>query len=336
MKIITKSVMCIATGEILEEESFEYNGPVAECKSGGGSSTEYVQSPEQRRIYKEMLPVIRSIAESAETGVPAYRIPGMPVLPTMPSAMGVYSGVPTYNIPKYDVPTYNIPDVGMMLPSTQWYEGLSPDVKASIMAPYEEAGERLISNMLARGQGGSPRGGYSGAMGAAMGELAAEAGKNLGLQTWQMTAPQLQSAWGAELQKRAGLTEDVLDINKWLAQQQLAQNMMSYENLMKEAGIDYETQRALNEMGYTRDMTYRNEIANLMGMPFTIAPSLLGGTYSTPVVDQGGASPFRMLGSAASGAGMMGIAAAMAPPSAGLSVPLMAGLGGFGGLLSGM
>lgn len=38
MKIYTKMVLDIDTGATLHEESFEYDGPVAECK-GGGSST---------------------------------------------------------------------------------------------------------------------------------------------------------------------------------------------------------------------------------------------------------------------------------------------------------
>lgn len=36
MKIYTKVVMDMRTGEILEEESFKYTGPIAECKGGGG------------------------------------------------------------------------------------------------------------------------------------------------------------------------------------------------------------------------------------------------------------------------------------------------------------
>lgn len=39
MKIYTKVVMDIRTGKILEEELFEYQGPIAECKGGGSSTT---------------------------------------------------------------------------------------------------------------------------------------------------------------------------------------------------------------------------------------------------------------------------------------------------------
>lgn len=39
MKIITRIVMNITTGKVLEEESYDYSGPIAECKGGGSSST---------------------------------------------------------------------------------------------------------------------------------------------------------------------------------------------------------------------------------------------------------------------------------------------------------
>jgi hypothetical protein len=50
MKVITKIVMNITTGEILEEESYEYLGPVAECKGGGSSSTTTVDYEYNRRM----------------------------------------------------------------------------------------------------------------------------------------------------------------------------------------------------------------------------------------------------------------------------------------------
>ena len=39
MKIYNRIVMNITTGEILEEESYQYDGPVALCKGGGGGTT---------------------------------------------------------------------------------------------------------------------------------------------------------------------------------------------------------------------------------------------------------------------------------------------------------
>ena len=39
MKIYSKIVMCMTTLEILEEESYEYSGPIALCKGGSSSTT---------------------------------------------------------------------------------------------------------------------------------------------------------------------------------------------------------------------------------------------------------------------------------------------------------
>jgi len=39
MKIITKCVISMETLQVIEEESYYYSGPIAECKGGGGGST---------------------------------------------------------------------------------------------------------------------------------------------------------------------------------------------------------------------------------------------------------------------------------------------------------
>jgi hypothetical protein len=44
MKIITRGVIDMATSQVLEEESYEYDGPVAELKGGGGTSTNTIQN----------------------------------------------------------------------------------------------------------------------------------------------------------------------------------------------------------------------------------------------------------------------------------------------------
>lgn len=42
MKVYERVVIDMTTNEVLEEVSYEYDGPVAECKSGGSSSTNTV------------------------------------------------------------------------------------------------------------------------------------------------------------------------------------------------------------------------------------------------------------------------------------------------------
>jgi len=71
MKIYNKIVIAdFGAGEILEEDSFKYTGPVSECKSGGSSSTTSVDkeynagmlalSKEQQGWAREMFDVFKS------------------------------------------------------------------------------------------------------------------------------------------------------------------------------------------------------------------------------------------------------------------------------------
>ena len=53
MKVITKVV--IDNGVVVEEESFEYDGPVAECKDSGGKQTQSQSS----RIIGQLAPQIK-------------------------------------------------------------------------------------------------------------------------------------------------------------------------------------------------------------------------------------------------------------------------------------
>lgn len=77
MKIYTKVRIKIETGEVLEEEFFEYAGPVAECGSGGkgGSSVDYQSSPEQAAIYQAILPMVYQMSAQS-TGIPYTYTPG--------------------------------------------------------------------------------------------------------------------------------------------------------------------------------------------------------------------------------------------------------------------
>ncbi len=53
MKIYTRLVIQISSGEILEEQSYEYQGNISECKGGsGGTSTKpYQFSPAENKLY---------------------------------------------------------------------------------------------------------------------------------------------------------------------------------------------------------------------------------------------------------------------------------------------
>ena len=59
MKIYTRVVIDIATGEIKEEESFDYSGPIAKCGGGGGV-------PEPSSEEKEYYSAMADIAETQQ------------------------------------------------------------------------------------------------------------------------------------------------------------------------------------------------------------------------------------------------------------------------------
>ena len=58
--IYTRLVLDMASGEMLEAQGFEYDGPVTECMggSGGGSSTSHSQEVTTRNHHNENSPFI--------------------------------------------------------------------------------------------------------------------------------------------------------------------------------------------------------------------------------------------------------------------------------------
>jgi len=84
MKIYTKLVIDMTTDEILEQESFEYNGPVAQCGSSGGggggsqpANTTNVQTiREAPEIEARRLGLIdqAAITASQPIGLPAFQV----------------------------------------------------------------------------------------------------------------------------------------------------------------------------------------------------------------------------------------------------------------------
>ncbi len=157
--------------------------------SGGDSSVEYTQSPEQRQLFQSIMPMVQGLA-----GYGTERYFGDAPLMGAPSMSGVLTSQPMYDIPS--------PATAM--PTADWWGSLAPQVKAGLYAPYAEAGEGLMAAMGGRGQLGSARGGFSGAAGAAMGELASNAARDVGLNAWRMTSPMAMAGWQADLNRNIG------------------------------------------------------------------------------------------------------------------------------------
>jgi hypothetical protein len=103
MKIYTKLVIDMTTDEILEEESFEYSGPVAQCGSsggGGGSSmpanttniTTVREAPgiEERKLG--LMDISRALAEQPVT-IPVQQISPLTSLEQQGTALAGQTGV---------------------------------------------------------------------------------------------------------------------------------------------------------------------------------------------------------------------------------------------------
>ena len=179
MKIIRKCVIEIGTGKILEEDSFEYEGPIARCKGGGGSRTEvrYTASPEQRALYSAMYPAFTEVIGKVRAGRPLWEVPGMPEPPAP------------------------------ILPTEDLLSRISPEVKAGIYYPYREVERYLRETLGAHGQLGSARGGFSGMGASALGKYWGSVAPQIGLQEWGMVYPEqsryAQQLYSGRLQRRA-------------------------------------------------------------------------------------------------------------------------------------
>lgn len=302
MKIYNKVVIDMVSGDVIEEDSFEYDGAIAECKGGSSQTkTEYVQSPEQRQVFAEVLPIIQEMA--AQRGEVLWDVAaGMPTVPTPLTAQGVMTGVETPSAVGVTpgmggvltgLAPYEIPEA--VMPSSGWFEGIAPEVRAGLWEPYKEAGMGLTEQMASMGQLGSARAGVSAGAGAALGELSAQAATDVGLQAWQMTAPQL-------MQRRQELLERGMLEREQLQQERVA----DWESLVKETAFDFQSDveqtarlrqerladyqmgLAMQEAQYNLALEGWQREQAARQLPYTMLPGLAGGTYSTPVVSQAG------------------------------------------------
>ncbi len=145
---------------------------------GGSPDLKTGYSPQQQQIMTAGQPAYKRAGALAGEGLGLYGIGDSPM-----------------------APSYNVVNPEIMMPTQQWWESMSPNVKQGLWAPYQEAGKGLMETLGTRGQSGSARGGYSGAAGVAMGELASRGAKDVGMQAWQMSQPAMSQYWNA-LQQR--------------------------------------------------------------------------------------------------------------------------------------
>jgi len=125
---------------------------------GGGTKTEYVQSPEQREMYQKFMPMMEQMTDRAMKGQPIYDVPEMP-------------------------------DSEMYSPTKDWWQNVSPEIKQGLWQPYQDSANQLSEQFGGQGMMGSPLTGTTGAFGNALGQqVASRAGAQMPMQAWQMGA----------------------------------------------------------------------------------------------------------------------------------------------------
>lgn len=247
---------------------------VGDFLGGGGDAADrvtYSQSPEQAAVYNAIMPSLMRLTQAGETGAPAWNTPAAP------TTQG-------YNVPRlttpqtYNVPNYQVPSNVNLLPTANWYSNLSPEVMRGLNAPYDEARSQMLENMGATGQVGSAAGGYTGAAGAALGEFEANRANQIGLQAWQMTQPGLQADYSARLARNQWLAGAQLGANQWSANAAANTNLANWQANLSA------NQWAANANQQAALLNWQNQ-AEAYKFPSTALPGLLGGTYSSPIVD---------------------------------------------------
>jgi len=193
MRIYTKVQISMKTGKVLNSESYEYDGPVAECK--GSTKTKTVQSPEARRALRAYMPALKRMGAFGAEGLPLWDTEQVPDW-----SLGEY---PTqgYGAPAYpDVPAWQTPSAAGLMPSSANIGNIDPNIKAAVAAPYEEAMGQMVEKF--GGGMGSARGGLSGAGGEVLMRGAERMIPAYTQQLWSMVQPGLQQEYGAEVAGR--------------------------------------------------------------------------------------------------------------------------------------
>lgn len=176
---------------------------------GGGGSAQSVSSPEQDALIRNIIPMVKRMSRQALRSRPLY-----------------------------DVPTYDVPGAESMMPTSDWYSNLSPEVMQGVWAPYQDASKQLQEQLGASGMGGSAIGGISGTAASGLGKFWEQAGRNVGQQAWGMVQPALSAEWQGNLGR-----------NQWTAGAELQAMQAPYSAV----GL---TPSALPDVAYTPESQF--------------------------------------------------------------------------------
>jgi hypothetical protein len=257
----------------------QFNGGTNYYGGSGGGTT----GTASEDAYNSYLNEYRNYMGNFQSSSPVTNL-GAPQAPNMPSMTGLYSGVPLYNTPN------------AVMPTADWYNNLSPEVLQGAWAPYDYAANQLTEQLNSAGQGGNARGGYSGAAGAALGELYSRGAKDVGMQAWQMSQPGMMVDYATQLER----------------------NQLGYNNLINERYGNYQNEMNRINQNYNTNLMSWQMPYSLLGM----TPQLL----PTGIVQNEPNRAGNAFGGAASGA----MAGTMVSPGYGTAI------GGLVGLLGGL
>ena len=141
-----------------------------------------------------------------------------------------------WNVGSYDIPQVPYMDPQQAMPTTSWYNNMSPQVRAGLWEPYEQGANLLTERMGAGGQAGSAMGGFSGAYGDAMGRYYADAQNKVGMQAWGMQQPALMQAMMGNNANQMMGWQGQLGQNQNIWQQNLQQQMYPYQVMQQMFG----------------------------------------------------------------------------------------------------
>jgi hypothetical protein len=145
-----------------------------------GGSADYKLPDEMQRVYYMSKPMFQGLAREGGESASQPNL-GAPMMGAPPSV-------------------YDVPSGAGLMPTSQWYNNIAPEVRQGLWEPWNDAANQMQSVMGIQGQLGSPRSGIrSGAAQTALGELYSDAGQKVGMQAWNMMQPGQQALWQANL-----------------------------------------------------------------------------------------------------------------------------------------
>jgi hypothetical protein len=181
MRVYSSVTISMETGEVLDSKSYEYTGPVAECK--GKVKTKYVQSPQAQQALDAYMPALQRMGAYGATGAPLWDT----------------GQIPTWSLGYYKPPTAGLeaPSAAGLMPTSANIGAIDPSIKGAVAAPYLEAIGQVTEQF--GGGSGSARAGLSGAGGEVLARSMERMTPQYIQQLWGMVQPGLSQEYAAKV-----------------------------------------------------------------------------------------------------------------------------------------